>query len=310
MRRLLFSLLLTLTPFAASADWTISPDNSKVAFGSVKKNAVGESHHFSGVSGGVKDGVATIEIDLASVETYIDIRNERMAEFVFSGMGPAKLTAPVDVAALEDLKPGQMMTMDIEGTLTLGPVTADIEASVYAVRLSETRSLIATDEMIWVSTEELGVDAGVDELKRLAELSGITRASPVTFRLVFDKGETAAEATTTTDEPTVVAAAAPAGDVKAGAKVFRKCRACHVVDEEKNKVGPHLVDLIGRQAGSVEGFRYSKAFKALDVAWTPEELTAFLAKPKDYVKGTKMSFAGLKKEDDIQNLLAYLASFD
>ncbi len=96
------------------------------------------------------------------------------------------------------------------------------------------------------------------------------------------------------------------GDVKAGAKVFKKCKACHVANKEKNRVGPHLVGLFGRKAGTVEGYKYSKAMIKHGVEWDDETLAAYLAAPKKVVKGTKMAFAGLRKEKDIENILAYL----
>lgn len=106
--------------------------------------------------------------------------------------------------------------------------------------------------------------------------------------------------------------AAPAfadGDAEQGAKVFRKCKACHVVDDEKNKVGPHLVGVIDRPVASVEDFKYSDAmieFGADGKVWDIETLTAYLQKPKDVVKGTKMAFAGLKKDEDVEDVIAYM----
>ena len=106
--------------------------------------------------------------------------------------------------------------------------------------------------------------------------------------------------------------AAPAmaeGDAKKGAKVFRKCKACHVVDDEKNKVGPHLVGIIDRPVAAVDGFKYSDAmveFGADGQVWDVETLTLYLKKPKDLIKGTKMVFAGLKKDADLENIIAYL----
>ncbi len=96
------------------------------------------------------------------------------------------------------------------------------------------------------------------------------------------------------------------GDVKKGKKVFKKCKACHVVDKEKNRVGPHLVGLFGRKAGTLDGFKYSKAMVEYGVEWDAETLAAFLAAPKKVVKGTKMAFAGLRKEQQITDLIAYL----
>ena len=100
-----------------------------------------------------------------------------------------------------------------------------------------------------------------------------------------------------------------AEDAAKGEKVFKKCKACHVVDKEKNKTGPHLVALLGREAGSVESFKkYSKAMKASGIIWDAETLDGYLENPKKYLKGTKMAFAGLKKEKDRQNIIAYFQS--
>lgn len=98
-----------------------------------------------------------------------------------------------------------------------------------------------------------------------------------------------------------------AGDVKKGTKVFKKCKACHTVDQGgKNKVGPNLFGIVGKEAGKVEGFKYSKAMKGSGLTWDEATLDGFLKKPKKYMKGTKMSFAGLKKEKDRKNVIAYL----
>jgi cytochrome c len=98
-----------------------------------------------------------------------------------------------------------------------------------------------------------------------------------------------------------------AADIKAGEKVFKKCKACHYADREKHKTGPHLVNLIGRTAGSLEDYKkYSKAMKASGIVWSEETLTDYLRAPKKYIKGTKMAFVGLKKDADIENVIAYL----
>jgi cytochrome c len=97
-----------------------------------------------------------------------------------------------------------------------------------------------------------------------------------------------------------------AGDVAKGNRLFNKCKACHVVNKEKNRIGPHLVELFGRKAGSVEKFRYSKALKNSGIVWNEKTLDAFLIKPRSFVKGTRMSFAGLKKDKDRENIIAYL----
>jgi len=104
----------------------------------------------------------------------------------------------------------------------------------------------------------------------------------------------------------LISATAHAGDAAAGKKVFKKCKACHYAAKDKNKTGPHLVNLIGREAGTVEGYKYSKAMKSSGIVWDEDTLTAYLRAPKKYLKGTKMAFAGLRKDADIANVIAYL----
>ena len=100
------------------------------------------------------------------------------------------------------------------------------------------------------------------------------------------------------------------GDVAAGEKVFKKCKACHVVDAEKHKTGPHLVNIMGRAAGNADGYKkYSDAMKSSGIVWNEETLDGYLEKPKAYVKGTRMVFAGLRKEEDRASVIAYLKSF-
>lgn len=97
-----------------------------------------------------------------------------------------------------------------------------------------------------------------------------------------------------------------AEDVAKGEKVFKRCKACHYADKEKNKTGPYLVNVIGRKAGIIEGYKYSKAMRESQLVWDEATMTAYLKAPRKFLKGTKMVFAGLKKEADIKNLIAYL----
>jgi cytochrome c len=103
------------------------------------------------------------------------------------------------------------------------------------------------------------------------------------------------------------------GDAEKGAKVFGKCKTCHAVGADaKNRVGPVLNGIVGRLAASVEGFKYSDALLAKNAegfTWTEEAIEAYLANPKEYLPGNKMVFVGLKKEDDREDVIAYLRTF-
>lgn len=107
------------------------------------------------------------------------------------------------------------------------------------------------------------------------------------------------------------AALMEAADPASGERVFRKCSACHKVAAGDNNVGPYLHGVVGRQIAAADGFGYSGVLAGMtDVAWTPEELSAFLENPKGYAPGTTMGFAGLKKPEDRANVIAYLDSLD
>lgn len=99
------------------------------------------------------------------------------------------------------------------------------------------------------------------------------------------------------------------GDAAAGEKVFLKCKACHENEKGVNKVGPTLKGIVGRKTASVEGFNYSEAMKAKGAAgqvWDEATLTSYLPDPKAWVPGTKMAFGGLKKPEEVANVIAYL----
>jgi cytochrome c len=105
------------------------------------------------------------------------------------------------------------------------------------------------------------------------------------------------------------AQAQAAGDAAKGEKVFAKCKACHVVDAETNRVGPHLKGVIGRNVASVADYKYSEAmleFAKTNPTWTDELFVKYIENPKAMIPKTKMVFPGLKKEDERADILAYL----
>lgn len=105
---------------------------------------------------------------------------------------------------------------------------------------------------------------------------------------------------------------ASAQDAAAGKKIFNRCKACHDVEQAKNKVGPHLVGIVGRKAGSLPDYAYSDPMKAKGaegLVWDDANIAAYMTDPKGFIPDNKMAFAGLKKPEDIANLIAYLKTF-
>lgn len=123
---------------------------------------------------------------------------------------------------------------------------------------------------------------------------------------VIDTGEDhAEEAVEEGPDFTEVLASA---DIAKGAKLFSKCKACHKLEDGANATGPHLFNIVGRQAGAADGFSYSGSLVAVVDTWTPENLNGFLENPKSFTPGTKMSFPGFKKITERADVIAYLES--
>ena len=119
------------------------------------------------------------------------------------------------------------------------------------------------------------------------------------------------EVSTVSTEPTEdkvdIATLMALGDVESGEKIFKKCAACHsIVKGGKNNIGPALYNVVGRQSGAIADYKYSKALMGHDKAWSFEELNGYLLKPAKWIKGTKMAFAGLRKEKDRASVIKYL----
>ena len=104
-----------------------------------------------------------------------------------------------------------------------------------------------------------------------------------------------------------IAALMAMGDIVSGEKIFKKCAACHSINKGgKNNIGPALYNVVGRKVGGVSDYKYSKALMTYDKEWSFEELNGFLIKPAKWIKGTKMAYAGLRKEKDRASVIKYL----
>ena len=146
---------------------------------------------------------------------------------------------------------------------------------------------------------------------------GIGKLSDVIFHVekpdkpgysVEVESSTVSISTATKDEEKIdIAALLAMGDIAHGEKVFKKCAACHsIVKGGKNAIGPALYNVVGRKIGAIEDYKYSKALVAYDKNWSFEELNGFLIKPTKWIKGTKMAYAGLRKEKDRASVIKYL----
>ena len=111
----------------------------------------------------------------------------------------------------------------------------------------------------------------------------------------------------TSEEKIDLVALMAMGDIATGEKVFKKCSACHSINKGgKNNIGPALYNVVGRKIGSVNDYKYSKALSEYGKEWTFDELNGYLIKPAKWIKGTKMAFAGLRKEKDRASVILYL----
>jgi polyisoprenoid-binding protein YceI len=177
-------------PVTESA-WTLDPAASRLAYVSIKAGEVAENNRFDTLSGSVAaDGTASLSIDLASVDTGVDIRNERMRE-VFFGVAEnpaANVTAKLDPKAFAGLTVGQSVLRPLTAEVTIKGVSADVETEVLVTRTAEDRVLVVTAAPVIISTDMFGLTDELGELRALAQLPSITPAVPVTFALAFTRG--------------------------------------------------------------------------------------------------------------------------
>lgn len=190
IRALFIAAVSLFLAFPAAAQWALSSEESRIGFISVKAGAFAESHFFKEAQGAVsEDGAAEIVISLDSVETNIDIRNERMREFLFETEThpTAMVTAEIDLDAFSDLALGERESVAFSGEVMLHGATAPFETTLTVTRLTGERVLVETTDPVILYADEFGLTAGVDKLRELAGLPSITPAVPVSASLVFER---------------------------------------------------------------------------------------------------------------------------
>ncbi|MCK0129519.1 YceI family protein [Erythrobacter sp. F6033] len=170
--------------------WTLDGSASELSYVSIKADEIAEINTFETVSGNVTaEGTATIEIDLASVSTGVDIRNERMRDvlFVVADNPSATVTAQIDPAPFKTLGLGESTKTTLDGTLALKGVEAPFQAEVTVTRAGPDRVLAVSDAPVIVDASRYELVDGLAQLQELAGLPSITPVVPVTFSLVFER---------------------------------------------------------------------------------------------------------------------------
>ena len=184
-----FASCLLLLPGLANAQWSLNNDESTLSFVSVKAEHVAEVHTFDVMSGEIgSDGAASITVELASVNTLIPIRNERMQAMLFeTNMFPrATIEADLDLDSLTAMAAGYSETMQLNFSLNLHGATRSYSAEVKITRLSD-GFVASTIKPIVVTAEDFSLQSGVEALREIAGLPSISRAVPVSFTVQFDR---------------------------------------------------------------------------------------------------------------------------
>ncbi len=191
MNKTLLSLITAACISApALADWTVNNDLSRVSFVSVKKDVVGESHYFKQVSGTLTSkGQLSLSVPLASVETMIPIRNERMQKFLFeTNVFPTlEVMASVPMKKINGLKNGQSAKMQTSADIALHGVNKMIEVEVMVTRLTDKTLQVVSMKPVNVKAADYGLDKGIEKLRDLAKLPSITGSVPVSFILTLSE---------------------------------------------------------------------------------------------------------------------------
>ena len=188
IRSIAFAALLAAP--AAWADWTLDNDNSELSFISIKATDIAETHTFEQLQGSISEkGAVAIDINLASVETLIPIRNERMQEFLFeTNLFPkATINAALNPKEIEGLEAGSARQLPVEALLTIKEKVVPVTMDVVAARLDDGTLIVSSTKPVVVNVAMLGLASGVEKLRELAGLPNISQAVPVSFALTFNR---------------------------------------------------------------------------------------------------------------------------
>ena len=183
---IIISLIVAGPCFAA---WTLDNDSSQISFVSVKAGDAGEVHRFTEISGELSSGGnASVTIQLASVDTLIPLRDERMRELLFqTNLFPtASLSTNIDMDALNAIEPGDSMNMAANLTLELHGRQLSLAAEMIVARLGDHRLMVSSRKPVIVNAASVDLVNGIEALREIANLPSISKAVPVSFVLTFD----------------------------------------------------------------------------------------------------------------------------
>lgn len=186
--RLVSFLLLLLLSWPALSAWQLSNSQSTLSFISIKKGDIGEVHQFDKLAGNVQaDGKVSFSVDLASVNTNIAIRDQRMRDFLFetTKFSQAKFTADIDLGFINALPVGVQKQLTLSGKLALHGKEQAIETRIVIAKLAKDRLLINAVKPLVINAQQFNLAAGVAKLQEIAGLPSISNAVPVSFNLLF-----------------------------------------------------------------------------------------------------------------------------
>ncbi len=189
MKKLFLLTLLVASPYVA-ADWALNPKESTLNFISTKNASVTEVHRFQSVAGSISGEKASLTIDLASVETQIPIRNDRMKEHLFEiqQFPQATVELNLDAKAMQSLaSAGTFIDMPVTAAVDLHGMKKDLPAKLRVIKLAENKLMATTLEPVVMVPADFGMQTGLGKLMEIAKLNSITSSVPVTFNLVFEQ---------------------------------------------------------------------------------------------------------------------------
>ncbi len=173
---------------APKSDWVLDNDYSSLSITSIKKSSVAEAFHFKTITGKISpSGEVQVEINLASIESNVDIRNQRMKKSLFEVIlhPSAMIKAKLDLKEFTSLNPGYRIKKDLPFILSLHGQEKELEAEVYITRLSASSFSVSTVKPVMVSAEDFGLMKGIKKLMKLAKLKSIDSVVPTSFNLLF-----------------------------------------------------------------------------------------------------------------------------